>query len=133
MLTGEFIMDSILIKYIALSIKAALLILCIAGCATQSTDAPVGEAKSAWDFDHKVQYKKTKFDENTYQLEVIPNSKVNFERLSVFLLRRSYLICGGYGYKLELIKGIESFDHFRASPNMIMPNLTAKIECPRDE
>ncbi len=130
MLKGEFIMDSSLIKLATLSIKAGLLILLTSGCASQSDDIPLGEAKSAWDFDHNVQYKKTKFDENTYQLEVISNSKVNFERLSVFLLRRSYLICGGYGYKLELIKGIESFDHFRASPNMIMPNLTAKIECP---
>ncbi len=123
-------MDSSLLKAVLLSFTATFVILITSGCATQPSDIPLGEAKSAWDFDHKVQYKKTKFDENTYQLEVIPNDKVNFERLSVFLLRRSYLICGGYGYKLQLIKGVESFDHFRASPNMIMPNLTAKIECP---
>jgi uncharacterized protein involved in propanediol utilization len=123
-------MDSSLIKSVVLSSTVALVISIASGCASQSADIPLGQAQSAWDFDHKVQYKKTKLDENTYQLEVIPNDKVNFERLSVFLLRRSYLICGGYGYKLELIKGVESFDHFKASPNMIMPNLTAKIECP---
>lgn len=105
-------------------------LLSITSCAQSEKNFPLGQASSEWDFDHNLQFKKTKFDDRNYQLEVIPNSKVNFERLSVFLLRRSYLICQGYGYKLELIKGVESFDHFRASPNLIMPNLTAKLECP---
>ncbi len=83
-----------------------------------------------WDFDHQVQFKEVKLSGKQYRLEVITNNKVSFERLSAFLLRRGYLICGTYGYKLELITGVESFDHFRASPNMIMPNLKAKLECP---
>jgi hypothetical protein len=89
----------------------------------------LGQAKTEWDFDHQVQFKRTQFDKNHYQLEVISNKKGNFERLSAFLLRRSYLICGSYGYKLELITGVESFDYLRASPNYILPNLTAKLEC----
>jgi len=92
-----------------------------------------GQTKSAWDFDHHLQFKKTKFDDNNYQLEVIPNNKVSFERLSAFLLRRGYLICGTYGYKLEILTGVESFDYPRASPNLIMPNLTAKLECAIDK
>jgi len=101
----------------------------LSGCAGPSV-LENGQTKSEWDFDHHVQFKKTKFDEHNYQLEVIPNNKVSFERLSAFLLRRGYLICGTYGYKLELITGVESFDYPRASPNLIMPNLTAKLECP---
>jgi len=101
----------------------------LSGCAGSSV-LENGQTKSEWDFDHHVQFKKTKFDEHNYQLEVIPNNKVSFERLSAFLLRRGYLICGTYGYKLELITGVESFDYPRASPNLIMPNLTAKLECP---
>lgn len=123
-------------QFISSKIMAAvsfITVLSLTSCAQSENNLPLGTAMSEWDFDHHVQFKKTKFDEHNYQLEVIPNSKVNFERLSVFLLRRSYLICGGYGYKLELITGIESFDHFRASPNMIMPNLTAKIECPIEQ
>ena len=89
----------------------------------------LGQAQTEWDFDHQLQFKKTQFDENHYQLEVIPNNKVSFERVSAFLLRRGYLICGSYGYKLQLITGVESFDYPRASPNFIMPNLTAKLEC----
>ena len=111
-------------KYILPSLCALFL----GACAGPST-AVLGQAKSEWDFDHQLQFKKTKFDENNYQLEVIVNNKVSFERLSAFLLRRSYLICGQYGYKLQLIKGVESFDFPRASPNLIMPNLTAKLEC----
>ena len=100
----------------------------LGACAGPST-AVQGQAKSEWDFDHHLQFKKTQFDENHYQIEVIPNTKVSFERLSAFLLRRGYLICGSYGYKLELITGVESFDYPLASPNFIMPNLTAKLEC----
>ncbi|KGJ94535.1 hypothetical protein [Colwellia psychrerythraea] len=107
-------------------------LLYLSACAGPSS-VVLGQAQTEWDFDHQLQFKKTQFDEFNYQLEVIPNNNVSFERLSVFLLRRGYLICGRYGYKLELITGVESFDHFRASPNMIMPNLTAKLECPRTE
>jgi len=112
--------------------KGAIFIL--VGCFISACAGPTvlenGQTKSEWDFDHHLQFKKTKFDDNNYQLEVIPNSKVSFERLSAFLLRRGYLICGTYGYKLEMITGVESFDYPRASPNLIMPNLTAKLECP---
>ena len=111
-------------------IRASLLlfIFILSSCAGPS-QVVLGQAQSEWDFDHQLQFKKTQFDDNHYQLEVIPNNKVSFERLSAFLLRRSYLICGMYGYKLELITGVESFDYPRASPNLIMPNLTAKLEC----
>lgn len=101
----------------------------LSACAAPST-VVLGQAQSEWNFDHQLQFKETKFDDNNYQLEIIPNNKVSFERLSAFLLRRGYLICGSYGYKLELITGVESFDYPRASPNFIMPNLTAKLECP---
>ncbi len=94
-----------------------------------SSQVVLGQAQTEWDFDHQVQFKKTQFDDDHYQLEIMPNNNVSFERLSAFLLRRSYLICGSYGYKLELITGVESFDYPRASPNYIMPNLTAKLEC----
>ncbi|WP_057832921.1 hypothetical protein [Colwellia sp. TT2012] len=117
---------------ITLSRKSVLLLLSVlflSACAGPSTTV-LAQVESQWDFDHQLQFKKTQFDDNNYQLEVISNNKGNFERLSAFLLRRSYLICGTYGYKLELITGVESFDYSRASPNLIMPNLTAKLECP---
>ena len=112
--------------------RRSLILVCLllSACTNDPNANPQGVIGSHWDFDHELQYKQTKLSDSTYQLEVIPNQKVNFERLSTFLLRRGYLICGQYGYKLELITGVESFDFPRASPNLIMPNLTAKLECP---
>lgn len=123
-------MKGLLSKKIFQGSVLAFFICTISSCATKEGTQVLGQVKSEWDFDHQVQFKKTKFDDNNYQLEVIPNNNVSFERLSAFLLRRGYQICGTYGYKLQLITGVESFDHFRASPNMIMPNLKAKLECP---
>jgi len=110
-----------------------LVCLLLSACTNDPNANPQGAMGAQWDFDHKLQYKQTKLADSSYQLEVIPNQKVNFERLSAFLLRRGYLICGQYGYKLELVTGVESFDFPRALPNLIMPNLTAKLECPIDK
>lgn len=95
---------------------------------TASTESSVSSIKQ-WDFDHQVQFNQTQLTKNTFQLEIIPNNKVKFKQLAVFLLRKSYLICGGYHYKLEMIQGIEGFDDKRAMPNYIPRSLIAKIEC----
>ncbi|MGL1958673.1 MAG: hypothetical protein OCD00_15305 [Colwellia sp.] len=86
-----------------------------------------------WDFDHQLQYKQTQLSKHKYLLEIIPNNKVNFERLSAFLLRHSYNLCQSYGYTIKLIKGIESFDDTFTSINLIFPSLTAKVECEKKE
>ena len=83
-----------------------------------------------WDFDHQLQYIKTEVSKNNFQLEIIHNNRVGFQRLSALLLRKSYLICQKYGYKLTVVKGVESVDYKRASPNLIRSNLIAKLECP---
>jgi hypothetical protein len=119
LLTAQQVFNFILLTLIFMLLQAC----------TATESIGLTQTKPVWDFDHQLQYRKIQLAVNNYQLEVISNSKVNFERLSAFLLRRSYLICGAYGYKLELIKGIESFDYPRASPNLILPNLTAKLEC----
>ena len=78
-----------------------------------------------WDFDHHVQFIQTKFKKNYYQLEIIPNNKVKFEQLAMFLLRKSYSLCGSYHYNIEMIQGIEDFDDKRVMPNYISPPLKA--------
>ena len=108
---------------------AAICFSLLTACAAPSPMV-VGQVQSDWDFDHKLQFKTTKFADNHYQLEVIANNKQGFERLSAFLLRQGYTICGSYGYTLELIAGVESFDYPLASPNLIRSNLTAKLACP---
>ncbi len=84
---------------------------------------------SLWDFDHNIQFTQTKLAYKHFQLDVISNNNVGFERLATFLLRKSYSLCGGYHYKIEIIQGIESFDDKRSMPNYIFPSLIAKIEC----
>jgi hypothetical protein len=100
----------------------------ISGCT--SLQKSIGSDRATlWDFDHNVQFKKTKLSDRHFTLEVIPNNKVGFEQLATFLLRKSYSLCGGYHYKIEMIQGIEGFDDKRAMPNYIFPSLIAKIEC----
>tara|TARA_R110002167_G_scaffold8869_2_gene40720 strand:- start:19479 stop:19826 length:348 start_codon:yes stop_codon:yes gene_type:complete len=82
-----------------------------------------------WDFDHQVQFIQTQLNKNNFQLEIIPNNKVKFTQLATFLLRKSYSLCGGYHYKIEMIQGIENYDDKRAMPNYIASSLIAKIAC----
>ena len=87
------------------------------------------ETATQWDFDHQVQFKQTQLSASSYLLEIIPNQKVRFERLSVFLIRKSFRLCQHYHYKLEIMQGIEGFDDKRAMPNYIHPSLLAKVHC----
>ena len=113
--------------------KSALLFGCIIFLSSCSTLDNMNEAantgSSQWDFDHHVQFKKTKIDEHNYHLEVIRNDKVNFARLATFLMRKSYDICGSYGYKIEVLEGVEGFLDKKAMPNFIQGSLVANIEC----
>ncbi len=98
--------------------------------ACTSIDAPqTNNSITQWDFDHQVQFIQTNLTKNSYLLEIIPNNKINFERLATFLLRKSYSLCGSYHYKLEMAQGIEGFDSKRAMPSYIFPSLIAKVEC----
>ena len=94
-------------------------------------DAPLNKKNDGiqWDFDHQIQFIKTTISEHEYQLKIIPNNKVPFDRLSVFLLRKSYSLCQRYDYKLEILQGVEGFDDKRSMPNYIAPSLVANVEC----
>ena len=105
-----------------------LCVLFLAACAG-SSQVHLGQVQTEWDFDHSIQFKQTRLAYKHFKLEVIPNDETDFERLAAFLLRKSYNLCGGYHYKMEMIQGIESFDDKRAMPNYIFPSLIAKIKC----
>lgn len=108
---------------------SAMLYLTITSCANVGTKKIDNNSASQWDFDHNIQFIQSKLADKYYQLEIIPNAKVNFSRLATFMLRKSYSLCGGYHYKLEMMQGIEGFDDKRAMPNYIFPSLKAKVEC----
>lgn len=86
-----------------------------------------------WDFDHGVQYSQNQVTERQYQLKVFANDKTPFHKLSTFLIRQALKVCGQYGYKLEILSGVEGIDDRRVSPNYIQPSLKATLECPAAE
>lgn len=102
--------------------------LSITACANSTTNKLDNDAVR-WDFDHQIQFRQTELTKNSYQLEIIPNNRVNFTRMSAFLLRQSYLLCRQYPYQLEILQGIEGYDDKRAMPNYIARSLIAKVKC----
>jgi hypothetical protein len=114
----------ILNKYGVLS---AAFVLALTGCAQ---NIEVSNGQSQWDFDHNLQFSETKLSDNTYHIEVIPNDKTRFSILATFLMRKSLRLCRSYGFKLEMLKGIETYDHKRSFPNLIVGRLAANLECP---
>lgn len=114
--------------------KVSQLILCAIVFSTISSCASLEKSKSSdnstlWDFDHNIQFIQTKLADKHFQLELIPNNKIKFQRLATFLLRKSYSLCGGYHYTIEMLQGIERFDDKRAMPNYIFPSLIANVNC----
>ncbi|PCI62946.1 MAG: hypothetical protein COB35_01765 [Gammaproteobacteria bacterium] len=107
-------------------ILVVCLIFAVMGCANK----PFKNGQAQWDFDHHVQFKQTKITAHKYRLEVVANGKADFSVLATFLIRRSLDLCKSYGFKMEVLAGIESFNHQLESPNMLMPSLAANIECP---
>ena len=85
---------------------------------------------SQWDFDHQIQFKQTYLKNGKYHLQVITKQNTEFSKLAAFLMRQSLYICKSYGFKNEVLKGVERFDDKLSFPNMIMPSLSANIECP---
>jgi hypothetical protein len=110
-----------------LTVKCLLLLGLLALTSVGCTNTP---SEQQWDFDHDVQFTETKLSPNNYQLTVIQTNHIAFEKLASFLLRRSLILCGEYGYQLEILKGVEGFNVKQASPNLIRSNLSAKLECP---
>jgi hypothetical protein len=105
----------------------------LSACSATNSQTALNNGATQWDFDHNLQFRYTKLSTIAYQLEVIPNGRVKFDRLAAFLLRKSFIICASYNYNIEIIQGIEGFDDKRAMPNYITPSLIAKIKCKQDQ
>ncbi len=110
-----------------LNVLALSPLVMLLGCA-QNIETPNGA--SQWDFDHEVQFKQTDLENGKVNLQVIAKQNTEFSKLATFLMRRSLRICKSYGFKIEVLEGVERFDDKLAFPNMIMPSLSANIECP---
>ena len=95
-----------------------------------SSNIEVPDGQAQWDFDHGIQFSKTRLDDGRIFIEVVPNNKTNFNRLAAFLMRKSLQICKSYGFSLELLKGIETYDQKESFPNLIVSHLKANLTCP---
>jgi len=85
--------------------------------------------QSSWDFDHKLQFKQSQLNNKKFRLEVVPNNKIDFERMAGFLLRKSLKLCQGTHYNLQIVKGIESYNDQEYFPNRLSGSLVAEITC----
>lgn len=104
-----------------------IFILVTSSCSSNLTTT---NEKSQWDFDHKVQFKQTDLKGGKHHIQVITKQDTEFSMLATFLMRRALRICKSYGFKIEVLEGVERFDDKLSFPNMIMPSLSANIECP---
>ena len=103
-----------------------LLLVNLLSCAQSPS---TNEKEVNWDFDHQVQYEKIQLAENQYHLVIRSNGKTPFAKLATFLLRKSYQLCGHYGFNLETLEGIEGYNDRLAFPHLLMGSLAANLTC----
>lgn len=103
--------------------------LCMTGCAhILDGESEVSEGK-IWDFDHQVQFEQHKISDNNYSLIVRSTNRTRFSTLSAFLVRQSFQICKTYGFKIEIVDGIETYNDEKYIKSFIPASLEANIEC----
>jgi len=108
--------------------RAVLFILAglLCSCAQPHNNGAVAQ----WDFDHNVQFQQKPLGKNRYFISVRANDKTHFSNLATFLLRKSYDLCHTYGFKIEVLAGVEGYYDRKSFPNLIMDSLSANVECP---
>ncbi|GAA6204099.1 MULTISPECIES: hypothetical protein [Thalassotalea] len=104
-----------------------VIILClqISSCTLVKNDS------NNWDFDHDLQFNQQQLSENVYQVVIHRKKNTRFTQLSSFLLRHALEVCQVYGFKLELLEGVEGFYDKQVAKSYIQPDLKAIIECPK--
>ena len=81
--------------------------LLLSACSSQQS---LPNGASQWDFDHQVQFKQTDLKGGKHHLQVIAKQNTEFSKLATFLMRQSLRICKSYGFKIEVLEGVERFD-----------------------
>lgn len=116
-------MKSTWIRLVAISILSWTLAAC------HHTPTPMGKPEKLYDFDHKVHYEQTKFNDNHYFLSVRSDDYAHFTKQSVFLLRHSEKLCQGMNAQLTLQKGVQDFERLPTHPRAYQPDLQAEVKC----
>jgi hypothetical protein len=105
--------------------KFLLLIVCllIASCTSSRNES------NHWDFDHNLKFDQKQLDDKVYQVVIHRKKDTQFPQLAAFLMRHALDLCQNYGYKLEIIEGVEGFNDKIVAKSYIQPSLKAKVEC----
>lgn len=104
-------------------------IVCMAFLLAACANTAKNSEHPQWDFDHNVQFQQKDLGDNRYYIKVVSTSKTRFSQLATFLMRKSLHICQSYGFKIEVLEGVEGFNDRRSFPNLIMDSLAANVEC----
>ncbi|WP_286233447.1 hypothetical protein [Thalassotalea sediminis] len=99
------------------------IVIFITGCASNTSS-------SQFDFDHGVHFEQSLLEDGRYHFVVRAKEHTHFSRLATFLVRKSLEVCNAYGFKIEVLAGVEEYDDRVARPNYIIPSLAANVECP---
>lgn len=132
-ITPTHMLSNVLFNRLSNTLKAILCLLFLSSLIACSTFVENNTGEPQWDFDHQLQFNQTQLLENTYHLEITPNDRARFSTISTFIIRRGFKLCRTYGFKIEVLKGVEGFDDKRSHPNMITERFAANIECPIKE
>ncbi|ALO40624.1 hypothetical protein [Pseudoalteromonas phenolica] len=97
--------------------------------ACHHTPTPVGQPDKVYDFDHKVHYEQTKFNDEHYFLKIRSDAYAHFTQQSVFLLRHSEKLCQGMNAQLTLQKGVQAFERLPTHPRAYQPDLQVEVKC----
>jgi hypothetical protein len=84
-----------------------------------------------WDFDHNLKFEQKILPEKMYKVTIHRKKGTRFPQISAFLIRHAYSLCQSYGYKIEILSGVEGFNDKIVAKSYIQPSLQAKIECPK--
>ncbi|CAM4289661.1 hypothetical protein [Pseudoalteromonas byunsanensis] len=102
-------------------------ILLLSAC--QHTKTEQGKPEKHYDFDHKVHYEQTQYNNAHYLLQIKSDNYRHFLQQSVFLLRHSKRLCQGSTAQITLQQGVQSLEKLPTSPRPYQPDLIAEVRC----
>ncbi|MBD1582329.1 hypothetical protein [Pseudoalteromonas sp. S16_S37] len=87
------------------------------------------KSEKRYDFDHKVHYEQTKYNNGHYLLKIKSDSYAHFLQQSVFLLRHSAQLCKAKTPQLTILKGIQRFEKLPTTPRPYQSDLQVELKC----
>ncbi|NOU51891.1 hypothetical protein HG263_15245 [Pseudoalteromonas sp. JBTF-M23] len=87
------------------------------------------KSEKLYDFDHKVHYEQTKYNNEHYLLKIKSDSYEHFLQQSVFLLRHSARLCQARTPQLTILKGVQRYEKLPTTPRPYQSDLQVDLKC----